>query len=241
MRSERKWPFAERFWSAVVNETLRSRVRALRRTVFCRSLGLKESASALHQNTAPRRHVYWNPRVPTWLTSLLLHRPGFVALAPESLLMGCQIGLDPVAFAKVTRDPWYGSTPMLKSPHVELLESAMNADRALTDAEIMSSNYWSFAQVNVKISGEFFGMRSEQELLQVVRNFLDWVLGDTARVTILGGSGVEDAILVARVPSSSLFQIVDGHHRVAAAITHGQTLIRVRRTWLSTGVPLHEE
>lgn len=224
-----------------MNETLRSRVRAVRRTLFCGSLGLKESASALHQNTAPRRHVYRNPRLPKWVTSLMLHRPGFVALPPESLLMGCQTGLDPVAFAIVTHDPLYGSTRMLKSPHVELLESAMNANRALTDAEIMSSNYWSFAQVIVKISGEFFGMRSEQELLQVVRNFLDWALGDAARVTTLGGSSVEDDILVARVPSSSKFQIVDGHHRVAAAITNGQTLIRVRRTWLSTGVPLHED
>lgn len=172
---------------------------------------------------------------------VISHRPGHLSVAPGALLMGCQGGLDPAASANETKDLWRRWTPMSESPHVELLTLAMNSNQGLTDDQIISSNYWRLAQVIIRVSGGFFGSLSTPDVLEVARNFIAWASGDSVRSTGSGGSGLKDEVLVARAPGSWKYHVIDGHHRVAAAVVHDQGEIRVRQTWLSTGVPLDDD
>lgn len=218
-------------------EKAKHRIRSLRRTLFCLSLGIRQSIKVHDDGKAAGKHASLKSKLPRGVVRLIVKRPGVMFLAPGPLLMGCQVGLEPNTFADVTNDRWGRSTPMNRSPHVELLRSAMSVNRALSDDEIKSTNYWKFAQDLLEISGDFFGMKSDHDVLGVVRNFVDWGLGESTRITLSGGSRIEDGVLVARVPGCAKFQIIDGHHRVAVAILKGEATIAVRRTWLSTGVP----
>lgn len=218
-------------------EAGRHRARLVERALFCRSLGLHRSVESRRASSSASQAPNRIHEILQFAARHSTHRPGSISLAPGPLLMGCQVGLEPVAFTVATHGRWGRSTPMSESPHVELLREALNARRALSDEEIMHSPYWEFAQDLIGIAGEFFGMTSDHDVLGVVRNFIEWGLGGSSRVTSAGGSAARDEVLVARVPGSTKFQIVDGHHRVAVAIIRGDTTIRVSRTWLSTGVP----
>jgi hypothetical protein len=224
-----------------VFETAKHRIRPLRRILFCRSLGIRQSVKVSDDGTPVGIYPTLKSKLPRGVVRLIVKRPGGMSLAPGPLLLGCQVGLEPNTFADLTNDRWGRSTPMIRSPHVELLRSALSANRALSDDEIMSTNYWKFAQDLLEISGDFFGMKSDHDVLGVVRNFIEWGLGESTRVTLSGGSRIEDGVLVARVPGCAKFQIIDGHHRVAVAILKGEATIPVRRTWLSTGVPDYVE
>jgi hypothetical protein len=220
-----------------VFETQKHAIASLRRTLFCRTLGIKQSLAARSASIPTEPSLRQRQKLLHTIAGRVVRRPGFIYREPGSLLMGCQVGLEPTTFADVTNDRWGRSTPMSRSPHVELLNSAISAGRPLTDEEIMSSRYWALAQEGIEIAGEFFGVSSDKEVLSVVRNFIDWGLGDTERVMVSGGSGATRGVLVARVPRSNKYQIIDGHHRVAVATVKGEPTLRVQQTWLSTGVP----
>jgi hypothetical protein len=221
----------------VVFESQKNGIASLRRTLFCRTLGIKQSLSARSASVPSAKPSARKEKLLHTIVAHVVRRPGSIYPEPGALLMGCQVGLEPNTFADVTNDRWGRSTPMSRSPHVELLNSALRAGRPLTDEEIMSSRYWALAQDGIEIAGEFFGVSSDEDLLGVVRNFVDWGLGNSKRVMIAGGSGAKGSVLVARVPGSSKYQIIDGHHRVAVATVKGESTLRVSRTWLSTGVP----
>jgi SAM-dependent methyltransferase len=157
---------------------------------------------------------------------------------PSLLLVGAQGGHDAVAFASATGLLGLGSTPMDRSPHVGLLHDAIECGRPLTDDELRASAYWAFAHRVAEIDGSWFGARSDSEYLDVTRNFIDWALERSPRVTGSAGTRFEDNILVAAISGSPMFQIIDGHHRVAKAIARGDTSLRVDRTWLGTETPL---
>jgi SAM-dependent methyltransferase len=154
------------------------------------------------------------------------------------LLVGCQCGLDAIRVAEKTNTLRLGSTLLSDSPHVAVLEYASRLGRALSDEEIVGSDYWAFAQGMIEMSGDFFGARTDSELLSVVRSYVDWALGNGPRVTMAWGTSPEHDVLVARIVGTPYFQVVDGHHRAAVAILRGEAELRVRRTWFDVETPL---
>jgi hypothetical protein len=202
------------------------------RAVFCLSVGIERSIVTRDLQTSPPHQL----RITRFIRKLIVHRPGYLVVSPESLLMGCQAGLDPHAFAALAKGIFPEVTPMAESPHVQLLRLAA-ASATLTDSDILHSDYWRLAQIIRSYCGEFFGAYEERDVIDVARSFTTWALSDSPRKMLSGWSDGETEILVARVPHSSKFQIIDGHHRVAKSIVRGTPSIPVRRTWLSTGVP----
>lgn len=219
---------------------LRRRAPLLQRRAFCLSLGLSSSFDAVSHATTTADQL--SRVLPFWraLRQHLRHRPGFRTVPAASLLMGGQAGRDATAFAAATGTLRYGSMPMEASPHVALLRAAMSRG-GLSDAELVASEYWQFAERVRRVSGDFFGARDDEELLAVSRNFVEWAMGRSPRVTTRSGSPFEDNVLVARVAGTHLFQVVDGHHRVAAAIARGVADIEVQLTWLHALTPLQEQ
>jgi hypothetical protein len=215
--------------------------RTLRRTLFCYSLGLSQSAKAPSGDGHSSGRSSTRAAHIERLLMLISHRPGYLAIDPKSLLMGCQGGLDPAAFDDESQHRWPLGTPMRESPHVQLLLQARNAARELSDEEILDSDYWRLVESILDCSGDYFGARDRGDVMAVVRGFLNWSFNGTARLTASGGSAPNDKVLVARATGSQRFHVIDGHHRVAVAILHGDETIRVRQTWLSTGVVLNED
>ena len=156
---------------------------------------------------------------------------------PVELLMGSQAGFDPEAFAGAVGSNRWTVAQVEESPHVQLLRLAKNSPTELSDEEIRSTDYWSFAQSIIEVSGEFFGVHDDDDVLKVTRNFLEWGLGSAPRITLGGGSRRGESILVARVTGTEKFQIIDGHHRAAVAVVRGEARISVRRTWFNVEAP----
>ncbi len=210
--------------------------RKIHRVLFCLMVGLRWSADMSRESTPFVGRL--KSTIPESVRQALRHRPGVVSVRPELLLMGCQDGFDSIAFAEAIGSTQFEITTMDKSPHVALLQTSIRAHRDLTDEELQHSQYWEFAQLITKVSGEYFGAQSNEEVLKVTRNFIDWGLQASPRVTELGKSAMDETrVLVARIKGSSRFQIVDGHHRVAVAIIRGDKVIQVHQTWLGVDSP----
>ncbi len=209
----------------------------LKRALFCRLVGLRRSVEDVSDRRTTeirRRHASPLRKV---LRRGLRHRPGVVEVPPGELLMGCQAGLDAIAFAEAVKSVQFVGLAMRRSPHVEILQLWEERNGRLSNEDVRSSHYWEFAQQIREVTGRFFGARTDDEVLSVTRNFAEWGRGDSPRTTLEGGSSRADKVLVAAVTGASTFQVVDGHHRVAVAIVRGEAKITVQRTWLSMPLP----
>ena len=213
---------------------LRRTARDAHRRVFCYSLALSIERS--EQDGTESLAVRLATALPFGdvVRQQVRHRPGLRTIPVSSVLMGSQAGLDSAGFAHAFGTLRFGSTPMDQSPHVQLLRLAMSLDRPLSDEELRAAPYYAFARHLASIWGNYFGASSDDELLELSRNFIDWSRGIAPRVTPNRGSRFRDGVLVAKVAGASAFQVIDGHHRLAVAIAQGQTSVRVYRTWLST-------
>jgi hypothetical protein len=218
---------------------LRRGARDAHRRVFCYSLALSPERSA--QSGGPSLAVRLAASIPFGdvLRQQVRHRPGFRSIPVASLLMGSQAGLDSTGFADAFGTLRYGSLPMDQSPHVELLRLARRVARRLSDDEIRATSYYAFGRHLASIWGEYFGAATDDELVQISRNFIEWSFGNAPRITAhSGGSRFGDEVLVAKISGSSAYQVIDGHHRLAVAIARGDTTARVHRTWLSAETAL---
>jgi hypothetical protein len=225
----------------VLNSTTPRRWRSARemhRRVFCYLLALAPQRS--EQDGPPSLAVRLVGKVPFGqvLRQRVRHRPALRKIPVSQLLMGTQAGLDSSGFADAFGTLRYGSTPMDQSPHVELLRLAKRSARPLNDDEIRATAYFEFARRLADTWGNYRGAETDDEIIGIARHFVNWSTGMARREVEDGGPRVDDHVLVAKVHGSSTFQVVDGHHRVAAAIAKGEPNVRAHRTWLSTETAL---
>jgi len=217
-----------------------ARARATRRALLSYMLALSTSPEPHGENNSlavRASHVVPFARP---LRQWIRRRPGHRDLDVQLLVLGAQGGKEAGAFAQAAGTLAFGSLPMEAGPHVTLLRAALASGGQLSDEQIRSSSYWGFAKQVTRVAGGWFGARDDDELLRVSRNFVEWALGDCERVTNDGGSPFDDSILVARLSGSPVFQIIDGHHRVARAIARGERTVKVHRTWLDNESPLQQ-
>jgi hypothetical protein len=212
--------------------------RERHRRVFCYLLALAPRRS--EQSGPPSLAVRLVGKVPfgQLLRQHVRHRPALRKIPVSRLLMGTQAGLDSGGFADALGTLRYGSTPMDQSPHVELLRLAKRSDRPLLDEEIKATSYFEFARRLADTWGNYRGAETDEGIVDIARHFVNWSTGMARREVEDGGPRVDDHVLVAKVHDSSTFQVIDGHHRVAAAIAKGELTVRVHRTWLSTETAL---
>jgi len=221
--------------------SLRRGIRETRRKAFCYVLALSTSPPTAPGTTRESLAVRASKVVPfsRSLRQLIRRRPRARTVHTGQLLVGAQGGHDAIAFAEAIGTLRYGSTTMAASPHVELLRTAIDRGSELSDGELRDAEYWTFGHLVLGLDGAWFGARDDEEFLRVTRNFIEWAQGRSERVTGPGGTPFEDKILVAPISGSPMLQVIDGHHRVAAAIARGDATIEVHRTWLPTETPLH--
>jgi SAM-dependent methyltransferase len=133
-----------------------------------------------------------------------------------------------------------GSTPLERSPHVQLLQAHIEASgRELTDDEISQSEYFRRGARLIEIDGHYIGARSDEELVQVTREFLSWYdNGEPPNRPERGSRNSEP--YVRKIRYSECFSIVDGHHRLAIDYVMGVRTARVVVGLGSTSTPLQD-
>jgi hypothetical protein len=157
----------------------------------------------------------------------------------ERLLLGTQGDLPGSQFATRTKDLMWTSRRVGDGPHAQLLRLAAHKGASqLTDSEILDSPYGILAKRCVAESGDFFGVRDPQQIVAVARAFIGRCNGEPQANSFRHQSPDGATIGVARIRHSDYYQIVDGHHRAAAAAVAGVERLRVRTRYLPTATAM---
>ena len=176
------------------------------------------------------------------LRDRLTWQPELLLVPPEQLLLGGQNKLSPADFAREIQDPAWPSRRVVDGPHAQLLRLARERD--LTDVEILGTTYADLARACISLSGQFFTATDSAGIVRVARAYLARAEQGTPveAGAALGAhhSAPGRPVEVAPVRDSSCYQVIDGHHRVAAAAVRGLPEIPVRVNRWSTDTPLQE-
>jgi SAM-dependent methyltransferase len=218
--------------SAVVGHRSRARDLGTRSRRRWRRLG-GDMAQRVRRTPLP-------PPVRGALTRVLVWHAGLRTIPVDRVLLGGQNGLSTAAFAAAHGDLGWGSTPVALGPHARLLEAA--AARELSDGEVLASEYAAMARTCIRETGAYFSATDDAGILDVARRFVASVQGSPEPAPTgkkPAGTTPEphrsregSPVLVAPIRGSSCFQVVDGHHRLAAAALRGEETARVRvRRW----------
>ncbi|MBS4752891.1 ParB N-terminal domain-containing protein [Nocardioides sp. zg-ZUI104] len=171
-------------------------------------------------------------------------RPGVKEIRLDRLLLGGQNGLTAQQFAGVVDDPLWPSRRVVDGPHAELLRRArrsQHAGRELTTEDILASSYAEMALACIRHTGSYFEAVDADGVLAQARRFVARASDPSAPV-VAGHqhSAPGLPVLVVPVESSECYQVLDGHHRVAAMAEAGVESVpaRVRRGAVRT--PLQE-
>jgi hypothetical protein len=204
----------------IVREVRRCLEARVDRTVWSAKLRFERVPVPSRLRGSLRKHTFvpWTKEVPV-----------------ERLLLGTQGDLPGSQFATRTKDLMWTSRRVGDGPHAQLLRLASpNGAPRLTDREILDSPYGMLANRCVAESGDFFGAREPQQIVAVARAFIGRNNGDPQSNAFRHQSPNGATIGVARIRHSDYYQIIDGHHRGAAAAAAHVKCVRVRTRWLPT-------
>ncbi len=156
----------------------------------------------------------------------------------HQLLLGGQNRMSAEEWARRTGDLLWPSRRVADGPHAELLERA--ADGMASDEDILSSPYADMARQSIALSGQYFSATDDAGILEVARDYLASVRGTAPSTRKPHQTRLGLPIEVAPVRDSACYQVVDGHHRVAALVANGIDRVAVRVNRMSVRTPLQE-
>ncbi len=174
-----------------------------------------------------RERVAWQPRLEV--------------VSVRQLLLGGQNRIAAGEWAHLTDDLLWPSRRIADGPHVELLERA--ALGLTSDHDILTSPYADLARRCIEISGQYFSATDDEGILELAREFIESTCGadhGMPRPRRPHQSGLGVPIEVAPIRDSECYQVIDGHHRVAAMVAHGIDRAAVRVNRISVRTPLQE-
>lgn len=174
------------------------------------------------------------------LSTTMLWRPGLHTVPLDAILLGGQNGMSATEFAEAIGDHLWPSRRVVDGPHAELLRAAHAAP--LSDEQILTSSYGDLARAGIATSGQYFGARDDQGIVDQARQFLAW---DAEAATTSGAerphaSKDGSPVLLAPIRDSDCYQVVDGHHRLAALAAAGAVVVRARVRRVPASTPLQD-
>ena len=178
-----------------------------------------------------------SPHLRHELARVVLWNPGKRQIAIDRALLGGQNGMSAAEYAEATGDLFWPSRRVVDGPHADLLRRSRN-DGDLNDQEILDSPYGRMAARSIEVSGQYFSATDAAGIVEIARDFIDRSFsnapGTTTRRPRQSRAGTP--ILVAPIAHSDLYQVVDGHHRIASLAIQGDAtfLARVRRSRVRT-------
>jgi len=161
-------------------------------------------------------------------------------VAVEQLLVGGWNGMSAKRFAKATGNLLEPSTRLVDSAQVELLRRFDGVGEKLYEADRLGDTpYVQHVRAAAELSGHHRGARTEEEFLEVAREFLDRYRG---RVIPYRPGRTTDGALprVRRIRQSECFEVMDGHHRLAIEIARGESEVEVVVERLRSSTPVQD-
>lgn len=130
-------------------------------------------------------------------------------ISVAKLLMGGELGFSGIYWAKYTKDGIRTSNSFRHFPHFQFLTDYKHFGEIIFhDKEFLSHPYVANA-IQVLRSGYYYhGTRNIMDLRNFAKRFVDDAFNERIRAK---------SVVVRKLSNSSFYQIVDGHHRVAAA------------------------
>lgn len=219
---------------AAIPRGARDRVRRARARATAKVRGGGRSGARLLRDALP-------PRVRRPLAQRLLWYRDLIDVPTRRILVGGQSGLSAAEVAERTGMVTFASTRVADGPHADLLRRGRRGP--LSDEEILGSAYGTFARGMVAGCGQYFSATDDAGIVEIAREQLaragvgrpeDQVAAATVRRAHQSPEG--QPVLLAPIRGSEFFQVVDGHHRVAAAAVAGARSVpaRIRRTTVTT-------
>ncbi len=197
-------------------------------------------------STADRalRRVPLPPPVKRRLARLRL-RHATAVVEIDRFLLGGENGMSAAEYARAVDDLMRPSTPIAEWPHVRLLQAyATCGESVLLPDAFRDTPYSRNAHRCVQATGHYFGATTDEEIRQVATDFVHRYAGGAAATLRPSQSRADDPIRVRPVRRSRYFEVVDGHHRLAAAFVEGQTVATVaverRQVWTPLQALLRE-
>ena len=142
-------------------------------------------------------------------------------------------------YAAATGDLFWPSRRVVDGPHADLLRRFRDGGD-FSDEEILDSPYGRMAARCIELSGQYFSATDAAGIVEIARDFIDRSFSDIPGATTRRArqSRAGTPILVAPVAHSNLYQVVDGHHRIASLAIQGNEMFpaRVRRSRVRTPV-----
>jgi hypothetical protein len=176
------------------------------------------------------------------VSKAVLRRPRPIRVPIDSLLLGAQVGVPAAQVAEIVSDPLWPSTRVVDGPHAGLLRLADDRGSALTDDDIVASDYGRMALRCIDARGSYFGVTDHHGVVALARDYIGRYRGRTP----VGNAAADyrsqpsDPVLVAPVKASECYQVLDGHHRLALAAMRGEQYAEVSAKWLPTTTPLQD-
>lgn len=196
---------------------------------------LRENARAASRSALGAARVA--PMPPALRRGLQRHLlwPGTTRAVPvDRILLGSQNGLPAAAWARATGDLLWPSRPVAEGPHADLLRLGLEGPP--TGGQLLNSSYAAMARTCIRLTGDFFGATDDAGIVDVARARLARDRGMPEPWGVLRRSEPGRPVLLAPIRDSDCYQVVDGHHRVAALVVAGEPLVHalVRRVPEST-------
>jgi hypothetical protein len=164
----------------------------------------------------------------------------------DRLLLGAQNGMSASDFAAALGDPLWASRRVAEGPHAELL--ALGREGELSDAAVLASSYGRMARVCIEQTGRYFATTDPDDAEGIADGARRFVRRATGRApdpspepaTHDHRSPEGQPVLAVPIADSDCLQVLDGHHRVAAAGARGPEMLPVRVRRGSVSTPLQE-
>ena len=160
----------------------------------------------------------------------------------ESLLVGWEAGVPPTVAARAGGGLLRGSVPVADGPHAALLASVEALGDAALDPDALWGSPWGRnARHTIALTGSYCRATDAVALAAVARAVVGAASGEPWG-SRKGGSPPGVPIRVRPIRGANAFQVVDGHHRAAAAgrtDPSGVVEVRVERPAVRTPLQRH--
>ncbi len=149
----------------------------------------------------------------------------------DRLLIGSQAGYPLEVWVEISGENQRISVPLAESPYVSLLAELQDRPERLADDDYLSATaYYAMAWRCIQTTGHFMGATGPSELLQWMRDYARSFLQGDAQSSPQafrqpGHSRSGSPVMVCRIRQSDCYEILDGHHRLAAAWVRGKARV----------------
>lgn len=162
----------------------------------------------------------------------------------DRLLLGGEGKIPARKYARLTQNLRRPSTPLSQSPHVRLLELYDEIGDDLFGIErLKQTEYYANARESIGLFGNYIGCRSDEDLIRQVRFFVHLYQGEgeaSAPTEESRSRGAFPPLVRPVRDSGGYYEIVDGHHRLAAAYCRGEGTAKVAVAGEAVHTPLQQ-